>query len=385
MTRKIAILGATGSIGKSTLDLVERSPDRFSVTAVTAATNVESLAAIARRTKAELAVVADEGRLGELRELLAGTQCRAAAGAEAMIEAATGEAELVIAAIVGCAGLRPTMAAVDAGRTVALANKEALVTAGELMTGAAQRSGAALLPIDSEHNAIFQCLAGNRKEHVARIVLTASGGPFRTASAEMMASATPAQAVAHPNWSMGAKISVDSATLMNKGLELIEAHYLFGLQSSRIQILIHPQSVIHSMVEYIDGSVLAQLGSPDMRIPIASALAWPERMETPAERLDLTAIGRLDFEEPDCERFPALRLAREALEAGGAAPVVLNAANEIAVAAFLAGRLRFPDIAGTVAEAIAKSRHAAPRSIDDVLEIDRHTRSEVEAMMKANA
>ena len=298
MTRKIAILGATGSIGKSTLDIVERSPERFTVTAVTAATNVEALAGIARRTQAELAVVADESRLTQLQELLAGTPCRAAAGPAAMVEAATGEAELVIAAIVGCAGLRPTMAAVDAGKTVALANKEALVTAGQLMTGAAAKSGATLLPVDSEHNAIFQCLAGSRIEDVARIILTASGGPFRTASAETMAAATPAQAVAHPNWSMGAKISVNSATLMNKGLELIEAHYLFGLPSSRIDILIHPQSVVHSLVEYVDGSVLAQLGSPDMRIPIAYALAWPERIATPAQRLDLAAIGNSTSKYP---------------------------------------------------------------------------------------
>jgi len=385
VTRKIAILGATGSIGKSTLDLVERSPDRFEVSAVTAATNVDELAAIARRTGASYAVIADESRLPRLQELLTGTSCRAGGGGDAMIEAATGNAELVIAAIVGCAGLRPTMAAVEAGKTVALANKEALVTAGALMTEAAQRNGATLLPIDSEHNAIFQCLAGNRKEDVSKIVLTASGGPFRTATAETMGAATPAQAVAHPNWSMGAKISVDSATLMNKGLELIEAHYLFGLPSNRIDILIHPQSVIHSMVEFIDGSVLAQLGSPDMRIPIASALAWPDRIETPAQRLDLAVIKRLDFEAPDVARFPALKLARDALEAGGAAPIVLNAANEVAVASFLAGEIRFPDIVRAVSETVAKARFQRPASIDDVLEIDRATRADVEEIMKAGA
>jgi 1-deoxy-D-xylulose-5-phosphate reductoisomerase len=384
MRRKIAILGATGSIGKSTLDLVRRSPDRFEVVAVTAATNVEALARIAQETSARLAVVANESRLRDLQELLVGTNCRAAAGEEALIEAACGEADLVIAAIVGCAGLRPVMAAVAAGRTVALANKEALVTAGELMIDAAARSGAALLPVDSEHNAIFQCLAGGRKEDVSRIILTASGGPFRTASAEAIGAATPAQAVAHPNWSMGAKISVDSATLMNKGLELIEAHYLFGLPSDRIDIVIHPQSVIHSMVEFVDGSVLAQLGSPDMRIPIAYALAWPERMETPAERLDFAAIGRLDFESPDLERFPALRLAREALEAGGSAPIVLNAANEVAVASFLAGQIRFTDIVRIVEEMLHQNDFGAPRSIDDVLGIDRTTRGRVEALTKAN-
>ena len=353
--RRIVILGATGSIGRSSLDLIERNPDRFEVAAVTASTNVETLAAIARRTRARLAVIGDESRLGELRELLTGTDCRAAAGQTALIEAAMVDADLVIAAIVGCAGLRPTMAAIQAGRTVALANKEALVTAGALMIDAAAASGAVLLPIDSEHNAIFQCLAGSRAEDISKIILTASGGPFRAASAATIAAATPAQAVAHPNWSMGAKISVDSATLMNKGLELIEAHYLFGLPSSRIDIVIHPQSVVHSLVEFVDGSVLAQLGSPDMRVPISYALAWPERMTTPAQRLDLAALARLDFEAPDVGRFPALRLARAALEAGGSAPVVLNAANEIAVASFLAGALRFPQIAQVVEDAITES------------------------------
>jgi 1-deoxy-D-xylulose-5-phosphate reductoisomerase len=258
-----------------------------------------------------------------------------------------------------------------------------LVTAGGLMTGAARRSGATLLPVDSEHNAIFQCLAGSREDQVSRIILTASGGPFRTASAEAMGAATPAEAVAHPNWSMGAKISVDSATLMNKGLELIEAHYLFGLPSDRIDILIHPQSVIHSLVEFVDGSMLAQLGSPDMRIPIAYALAWPERMATPAQRMDLASIARLDFEAPDIERFPALRLARDALEAGGAAPVVLNAANEVAVASFLSGRIGFAEIAAMVERALSDNDWLPPQSIADVLEIDRATRRRVEGAMKA--
>jgi 1-deoxy-D-xylulose-5-phosphate reductoisomerase len=383
VTRKIAILGATGSVGQSTLDLVERSPERFAVTAVTAATKVEELAAIARRTGAEVAVIADESLLPELRERLAGTSCRAEAGRAALVAAAAGEADVVIAAIVGCAGLEPVMAAVEAGRTVALANKEALVTAGALMTGAAQASGATILPVDSEHNAIFQCLACSRGGDVSKIILTASGGPFRTASAEAMRSMSPSQAIAHPTWSMGAKISVDSATLMNKGLELIEAHFLFGLPSQRIDILIHPQSVIHSLVEFIDGSVLAQLGSPDMRIPIAYALAWPERMETPAERLDLATVAKLDFEAPDDQRFPALRLAREALEGGGAAPIVLNAANEIAVQAFLAGRIGFTDIAASVAEALSDSNDRPPRLIGDVLEIDRATRSRMDAAMAA--
>jgi len=381
--RKLAILGATGSVGKSTLDLIERNSERFEVVAVTAATNAEALADIARRTGARLAVVADERRLSDLRELLVGSNCRAAAGDQALIEAAAGEAELVIAAIVGCAGLKPVMAAIEAGRTVALANKEALVTAGALMTEAAIRSGATLLPVDSEHNAIFQCLACSRNDDVAKLILTASGGPFRTASAEMMRNATPAEAVAHPNWSMGAKISVDSATMMNKGLELIEAHHLFGVPSKRMEIIIHPQSVVHSLVEFVDGSVLAQLGSPDMRIPIAYALAWPERIPTPAQRLDLASIARLEFEQPDLTRFPALRIAREALEAGGSAPAVLNAANEAAVSRFLTGSIGFTDIPGLVERALEESNLAAPSSIAEVLEIDRLTRQRVDAVMQA--
>jgi 1-deoxy-D-xylulose-5-phosphate reductoisomerase len=372
--KKISILGATGSIGKSTLDLIERSPNSFEVGALTACTNTRALADAARRTNAKLAVIADESRLPELEAALQGSGCRAAAGAEALVQAAAEDADLVMAAIVGCAGLAPTMAAVEAGKTVALANKEALVTAGELMMAAADKNGATLLPVDSEHNAIFQCLAGSRGDNVARIILTASGGPFRTASAQQLRAATPAQAVAHPKWNMGAKISVDSATLMNKGLELIEAHYLFGLPSKQIDVLIHPQSVVHSLVEFLDGSVLAQLGSPDMRIPIAYALAWPERMETPAQRLDLAAIARLDFEEPDLGRFPALRLAREALEEGGSAPAVLNAANEVAVASFLDGRIQFPEIPRLVERTLEQSRWAAPGSIEEVFEIDSDVR-----------
>lgn len=384
MKRQIAILGATGSIGKSTLDLVERNRERFDVVSVTASTNVEALADIARSTGAKLAVIADERRYRELATLLAGTDCRAAAGEDGLVEAALNETELVVAAIVGCAGLRPVMAAVGAGRTVALANKEALVTAGALMIDAAAESGATLLPVDSEHNAIFQCLAGSCSNEVSKIILTASGGPFRTATSATIAAATPAEAIAHPNWSMGAKISVDSATLMNKGLELIEAHFLFELPSSRLDVVIHPQSVVHSMVEFVDGSVLAQLGSPDMRIPIAYALAWPERIPTPAQRLDLATIGRLEFESPDLERFPALRIAREALEQGGAAPVVLNAANEIAVASFLSGAIAFPRIAELVQDVLNKASYDPPQSIDDVIEIDRVTRERLCSKVKAS-
>jgi 1-deoxy-D-xylulose-5-phosphate reductoisomerase len=380
--RTVSILGATGSVGTSTLDLIERSPDRFDVVALTAATNVAALADAARRTGARLAVIDDAMLLPELQDRLAGTGCRAATGREALSEAAAGEAEWVMAAIVGCAGLEPVMAAVAAGRTVALANKEALVTAGALMTDAARRTGAVILPVDSEHNAIFQCLAGSRSEDVARIILTASGGPFRSASLADMERMTPEQAVAHPNWSMGAKISVDSATMMNKGLELIEAHHLFDLPSERIDILVHPQSVIHSMVEYVDGSTLAQMGSPDMRIPIAHTLAFPERLPTPAAKLDLARIGRLDFEATDETRFPSLRLARAALEAKGGDAIVLNAANEIAVAAFLAGRIGFLDIARLVERALERTASPAPRSIAEVLDIDRDARDNVSSMIE---
>ena len=386
MTRKrVSILGATGSVGTSTLDLIERNPDRFEVVALTGGSNVKGLADAARRVGAAITVIADETRLDELRDALRGTNIPAAAGPHALAEAAAADADWVMAAIVGCAGLEPVMAAVSAGKTVALANKEALVIAGALMIDAARRSGAKILPVDSEHNAIFQCLAGSRLEDVARIVLTASGGPFRTRSLAEMAGMTPAEAVAHPNWSMGAKISVDSATMMNKGLELIEAHHLFGLPSERIDILVHPQSVIHSMVEYVDGSTIAQLGSPDMRIPIAHTLAYPERIATPAAPLDLARIGKLEFEAPDQMRFPELRVARQALEAEGGEAIVLNAANEVAVAAFLAGRIGFLDIVPLVERAIAQAAAPAPRSIADVLDIDRATRESVEHMMQVSS
>jgi 1-deoxy-D-xylulose-5-phosphate reductoisomerase len=374
MTKRISILGATGSIGRSTLDLVERSPDRFEVVALTAGKNVKALADAAQRTGAKLAVIADAALLQDLREALDGSGCRAAAGAEGLVEAASGDADFIMAGIVGCAGLVPTMAAIEAGKVVALANKEALVTAGSLMTEAASRSGATLLPVDSEHNAIFQCLAGNRLADVSRLVLTASGGPFLGFSIDEMRIATPEQAVAHPRWSMGAKISVDSATLMNKGLELIEAHHLFGLPSERMDVVVHPQSVVHSLVEFVDGSLLAQLGSADMRIPIAYTLAWPERMQTPAERLSLPEMGRLDFEQPDLARFPSLRLAREALEAGGGEGIVLNATNEVAVEAFLRGAIGFCDIARLVEESLRNTNVPAPASIEEVVAIDRETR-----------
>ena len=368
------MLGATGSVGSSTLDLIARQPEAFDVVALTAQRDVSGLAAAAVRVGATRAVIGDDSFYGELRSALDGSGIEAAAGEGAIVEAASAGADWTMAAIVGCAGLKPVMAALRGGGTVALANKESLVSAGAIVTTAARDSGATLLPVDSEHNAIFQCFDRARPGSVRRIILTASGGPFRLKSTEEMRAMSPAQAVAHPNWSMGAKISVDSATLMNKGLELIEAFHLFPLEADAFEVVVHPQSVIHSLVEYVDGSVLAQLGSPDMRIPIAYTLAYPERMETPCERLDLAAISRLDFEAPDLKRFPALALARSALEAGGAKPAILNAANEIAVASFLEGGLSFLDIAAVAQETLACYDPPAPASLDEVLEVDRQAR-----------
>ena len=382
MTRRtVTILGATGSVGRSTLDLVERNPEQFEVLALTAHRDVAGLAESARRVGARRAVICDETLYPTLVELLAGTGIEAAAGCDAVAETASAGADWTMAAIVGTAGLKPVMAALDQGGTVALANKEALVSAGELVTRAAEASGATLLPVDSEHNAIFQCFDHERPGTVRKITLTASGGPFRTLSWDEMRAVTPAQAVAHPNWSMGAKISVDSATLMNKGLELIEAFHLFPLEANAFDVVVHPQSVIHSLVEYADGSVLAQLGAPDMRIPIAYTLAWPERMGTPCERLDLVKIGSLDFEAPDLDRFPALALARQALEAGGAKPAILNAANEVAVASFLDSRIGFLDIAAIAGDTMASYDPPAPSSIDEVLEVDARARELASGMI----
>jgi 1-deoxy-D-xylulose-5-phosphate reductoisomerase len=372
--KRVTILGATGSVGSSTLDLIERAPEQFEVVALTANCDVDKLAKAAIRTRARLAVVADASCLDRLRDALAGTGIEARGGAEAVCDATRAGADWTMAAIVGTAGLKPVMAALEAGGTVALANKEALVSAGEVMTAAAEAHGTVLLPVDSEHNAVFQCLDRTAPRSVRRIILTASGGPFRETPLAEMRDITPAQAVAHPNWSMGAKISVDSATMMNKGLELIEAYHLFPVAADQLDVLVHAQSVVHSMVEYIDGSTLAQLGTPDMRTPIAYALAWPERMETPCAPLDLAAVGRLDFAAPDLNRFPALALARQALEAGGARPAILNAANEVAVAAFLEGRVGFLEIAAIVADTLACYDPAAPDSLDAVLAIDAEAR-----------
>jgi 1-deoxy-D-xylulose-5-phosphate reductoisomerase len=378
--RTVTILGATGSVGRSTLDLIGRQPEAFDVVALTANRDSAGLADAARRVGARRAVVADEAAHDDLRQRLEGSGIETACGRDAILAAAGAGADWTMAAIVGTAGLAPTMAALRQGGTVALANKEALVSAGDLMMNAARASGATLLPVDSEHNAIFQCLEQADLGSVRRIILTASGGPFREKSVDEMRRATPAEAIAHPNWSMGAKISVDSATLMNKGLELIEAFHLFPLAADAFEIVIHPQSVIHSLVEYHDGSVLAQLGAPDMRIPIAYTLAWPERMKTPCQRLDLVRVGTLGFEAPDLERFPALALARGALDAGGAKPAVLSAANEVAVASFLAGKIGFLDIASIAAEALEGYDPSAPASIDEVLEIDRQARAAAEAI-----
>jgi len=373
--RRVTVLGSTGSVGCNTLDLISRNLDRFEVEALTANGQVERLAEQAKQVNARLAVVADESRYRDLKSALSGTGIEAAAGQAAVTEAAARPSELVMAAIVGAAGLAPTMAAVRRGAIVALANKETLVCAGPLMTAEVLRSQATLLPVDSEHNAIFQVLDAEQPAAVDRIVLTASGGPFRTLSREAMAGVTPAQAVAHPNWDMGAKISVDSATMMNKGLEIIEAQHLFGLGAEQIDVLVHPQSVIHSMVAYVDGSVLAQLGQPDMRTPIAYSLAWPERMVAPVERLDLVAVGQLTFEEPDPARFPALRLAREALQAGNSAPTILNAANEVAVRAFLEGGIGFLDIANVVEDTLLGLPASPLQSLEDVWSVDREARA----------
>jgi 1-deoxy-D-xylulose-5-phosphate reductoisomerase len=374
MTRTISIFGATGSVGLSTLDLVRQHREAYRVVALTANGNADDLAKLAREFDAEIAVVADEAAYPALKAALADTRTEVAAGADALIEAAKMDADWTMAAIVGCAGLPPTMAAIEAGKTVALANKEALVSAGALMMAAVAKSGATLLPVDSEHNAIFQCLAGGRIDQVRKITLTASGGPFRTFTLDQMRGVTPEQAVAHPNWDMGAKISVDSATLMNKGLELIEAHHLFPVGLNKIDILVHPQSVIHSMVEYVDCSTLAQLGSPDMRIPIASALAWPERIATSCTPLDLAKIVNLSFEAPDTERFPALRLCRAAIQEGSAKPAILNAANEIAVAGFLNRKIGFLDIAAVVEDTLNCYTPQAPAALDALFSIDAEAR-----------
>ena len=353
LPRRISVLGSTGSVGVSTLDLLDKAGAEVEVQALTAGRNVERLAEQARRWRPKLAVIEDESKLGELRDRLSGTGIEVGAGASTVADAAAADAQWVMSAIVGFAGLAPTLSAAKAGAVIALANKESLVCAGPSLLRTAKLAGGVVIPVDSEHSAIFQVLDPANARHVSRLILTASGGPFRTWTAEQMAHATPEQALAHPNWDMGPKISIDSATMMNKGLEMIEAAYLFAMQADRLDVLIHPQSIVHSLVEYADGSTLAQLGAPDMRTPIACAFAWPDRLPWPAPKLDLTK-GPLSFEEPDYDRFPALKLAKAALRAGGSAPAVMNSANEVAVAAFLDRKIGFLDIAAIVAETLER-------------------------------
>lgn len=376
--RRVSILGATGSVGRSTLDLIGRDPSRYHVVALTGNSNAELLARQAIAHNAELAVLADASGYEELKAALDGSTVEAAAGPDALMDAVTRPADWIMAAIIGSAGLRPTLRAVQQGTCLALANKECLVSAGEIFMDAVARSGTRLLPVDSEHSAGFQSIDPDLCDSIEKITLTASGGPFRTWTREQMEKAVPEDALKHPNWSMGPKITVDSATLMNKGLELIEAYYLFPVESRQLDVVIHPQSIIHCLVEYSDGSVLAQMSSPDMRTPIAYSLAWPNRMWAPTERLDLAKIGSLDFEAPDLERFPALRMAREALDAQNGATTVLNAANEVAVDAFLQRKIGLPAIpalvAATTEAAVRGGLSAKPATLDDVLALDEHCR-----------
>lgn len=376
---RITVLGATGSIGKSLADLIERNPEQFDVVALVANTNASELAQMARRLNASAAILADASRLNDLREALNGTSVEAGAGEGAVLEAVDREADLIVGAIVGSAGLKPTMAAIKPGRRIALANKECLVCAGDLFMAGIRQSGAELLPVDSEHNAIFQVFENDQADQIEKVILTASGGPFRTFSKADMAGVTPEQALKHPNWDMGARITIDSATMMNKGFEVIEAFHLFPIAHEQLGVLVHPQSAVHGLVQYKDGSLLAQLGSPDMRTPISHCLAFPRRMEVPVKRLDLAELGTLTFEAPDLDRFPALRLALEALKSANAAPAALNAADEVAVEAFLSRKIGFLDIPAAVEAVLenlsAGGQLAVSESIDDVLALDLEARA----------
>jgi 1-deoxy-D-xylulose-5-phosphate reductoisomerase len=383
--KRVTILGSTGSVGRNTVDIVRRRPEAFEITALTANTNVDLLIQQALELRPQLAVIADPERYGALKAGLSGTNIAVAAGADALVEAASLPSDRVLAAIVGAAGLAPTMAAIRAGAVVAIANKECLVCAGDLVTAEARACGAKLLPVDSEHSAVFQVFDFDNPAAVEKIILTASGGPFLRRDRASLARVTPAEAVAHPNCNMGAKISVDSATMMNKGLELIEAWHLFPVREDQIEILIHPQSVVHSMVAYTDGSVLAQMGAPDMRTPISYALDWPTRAPSPATRLALATVGTLSFEGPDERRFPALALARAALKEGGGAPTVLNAANEVAVGGFLAGRIGFLDITSVVETTLARVPRGAVATLADTVALDGAARLEAEAAVAALA
>jgi 1-deoxy-D-xylulose-5-phosphate reductoisomerase len=376
--RRVSVLGATGSIGDSTMDLLRASRDRYQVEALTANTNVQALAKLAREFGARFAALADASLLGDLREALAGSGIACGAGESAIIEAAERPADWIMAAVSGAAGLKPALAAVDRGTTIALANKECLVCAGDFFMQRAAKAGACILPADSEHNALFQALGSGNREELTRVIITASGGPFRTWAAADIEQATLAQALKHPNWSMGQKITIDSASMMNKGLEVIEASYLFALAPDEIDVLVHPQSIIHGMVEFSDRSVVAQLGAPDMRTPIAHCLGWPERIVGPAAPLDLAKIGQLTFEAPDFERFPGLRLAYDALRTGNGATTVYNAANEVAVAAFIDHKIRFGAIARLVEATLerwTRSGNLAPlASADDAISVDHNAR-----------
>lgn len=376
--KSLTILGATGSIGTSTLDLIARNPEQFSIEALTANRNVDKLAHLARQFNVKMAVIGDPALFDDLKEALSGTNIAVGAGDQGLLEAATQPVDITMAAIMGAAGLRPTLAAVKQGNRVALANKECLVAAGSLFMNEVNKHDTDLLPVDSEHSAIFQSLDDSPREQISKIILTASGGPFRTFPQKDLKHVTPEQALKHPNWSMGRKISIDSATMMNKGLELIEALHLFPVGPEQLDVVVHPQSIIHSLVSYIDGSVVAQLGVPDMRTPIAYSLSWPKRMQTPIEQLDLAKIASLTFESPDEGRFPALRLARQVLLAGGNAPTIMNAANEIAVEAFLNEQLPFMDIpvlCERVIEAVQTQKgEDSPVCVEEVLDIDHSTR-----------
>ena len=380
--RSISILGSTGSVGTNTVDLVQLTPERFSVKALSANRNVALLSEQARTLRAEIAVIADESCYGDLKRALAGSGVEVAAGRKAVIEAAVRPSDWVMSAIVGTAGLEPTFKAVERGAIIGLANKECLVSAGKVMTNEIKHQGATIIPVDSEHSAIFQVFDFENVDKVNRIILTASGGPFHEKSLKEMATMSPEQAIAHPNWDMGAKISIDSATMMNKGLELIEAYHLFPVNEEKIEILVHPQSVVHSLVDYVDGSVLAQMGTPDMRTPISYALGWPQRLATPAPVLNLQKIGNLSFEDPDEIRFPSLRLAREALRAGGNAPTVLNAANEVAVEGFLNKKINFLEIATIVENTLENTPNCELITLGDVLDADCSARKTAKTYIK---
>lgn len=383
--KSVTILGSTGSIGKSTVDLVAANPDKFNVVALTANNNVELLVEQAKLLKPQKIVVADDAAYADLKEKAAQLDVEIAAGESALIEAAKMPAEWIMAAIVGLSGLKPVMAAIEQGTTVALANKESLVCAGQLMLDSAKKSGTTMLPVDSEHNAIFQVFENDNRTQIKRLILTASGGPFRTWNADEIQKATPEQAIAHPNWSMGRKISVDSASLMNKGLEVIEAHYWYDMPMNLIDVVVHPQSIIHSMVEYQDGSILAQMGAADMRTPIAHTLAWPERMETTGKTLNLFDQDTLTFEQPDLDRFPALALSWIAMEKGQGGGVVYNGANEIAVAAFLENKISFGTISKTVQNALDRVKIPDIKNLDDIFVLDDEVRRITSSMLDLNA